>query len=120
MPGLIADSMPAPVGSQNPYGMRVDGTPKGMGYFGELKRPDGGISTELSIGIDFGKGEMEIPLLVPGLSKAEITHLLEGGEPTDAIVGKAVMHARSRIAEGLSPFAGPDERAPLPQEEPAK
>ena len=113
MPGLIANQMPV---QPNPFGNRVDGTPKGMGFFGALKRPDGDISTELSIGVDLGKGEMEIPLLVPGLTKKEINHLLEGGEPTDAIVGKAVIHARQRLANGLSPFASDDERVDLPKE----
>lgn len=113
MPGLIGNQMPV---QPAPFGLRPDGTPKGMGFFGALKRPDGDISTELSIGIDFGKGETEIPLLVPGLSRAEINHLLNGGEPTDAIVDKAVMHAEKRMANGMSPFAAHDERFDLPQE----
>ena len=114
MAGLIQKQMPFPVQpgaeqDEGPYGLRPDGTPKGAGYFGELKRPDGDISTELSIGIDFGKGEMEIPMLVPNLNKAEIDHLLKGGEPTPSIIDKAVAHARMRIDNGMSPFAGPED-----------
>lgn len=121
MAGLINNQMPYPVQPQpqqpaNPYGNRVDGTPKGSGFFGELKRPDGKISTELSVGINFGKGEMEIPLLVPGLTKSEVNHLLSGKEPTGAILDKAVGHARSRLENGLSPFAGQDEQNALPAE----
>jgi hypothetical protein len=99
------------------FGNRTDGTAKGMGFFGALKRPDGDISTELSIGVNIEGKELEIPLLVPGLTKAEIQLLLEDGEPTDEIVGKAVFHAQKRLAKGLSPFAGPDEQAGLPEDE---
>ena len=96
------------------YGARTDGTPKGRGYFGELKRPDGDISTELSIGINLGGNETEIPMLVPVLSRAEIDHLLSGGEPTESIVRKAADHAKQRIQAGKSPYAGPGETSPLP------
>lgn len=113
MPGLVADQMPVDPAN---FGNRTDGTAKGMGYFGALKRPDGDISTELSVGVNIDGKEMEIPLLVPGLTKAEIQHLLEDGEPTDAIVGKAVFHAQKRLAAGLSPFAGPDEQASMPED----
>jgi hypothetical protein len=97
------------------YGNRTDGAPKGKGFFGELARPDGNVSTELAIGIDFGQGEMEVPLLVPTLTRAEIDYLLEGGEPTDTIVGKAVKHAQQRLTAGMSPFAAPDEMSALPE-----
>ena len=49
------------------YGKRTDGTKKGPGYFGELKRPDGSVSTEISVGVGFDDGEHEIPTLVPTL-----------------------------------------------------
>lgn len=87
------------------YGTREDGTPKGIGYFGEIQRPGGDISTELSIGVD-GR---EMPSLVPTLSRQEIAHLAGGGEMTDPIVDKAVAHARDRYAIGKSPFAGDNE-----------
>jgi hypothetical protein len=86
------------------YGLRNDGTKKGSGWLGELKRPDGGVSTELSIGVNFDGKEREIPALVPALTKEEIKHLLGGGEPTKAIIDKAVDHARGRINDGKSPF----------------
>lgn len=87
------------------YGLRRDGTKKGAGFLGELKRPDGGVSTELSVGVDFGEGETEIPLLVPTLSKQEINYLLKGGAPTKSIVDKAAQHAISRQKTGRSAFA---------------
>jgi hypothetical protein len=96
-------------GNQNPdtsnYGNRTDGTPKGKGFMGELKRPDGGISTELSIGVNIDGKETEIPSLVPTLTKTETDHLLAGGKPTPGIVSKATTHAVKRIKNGLSPFA---------------
>ena len=92
---------------------------KGLGYFGELKRPDGMVSTELSIGVEFDGKETEIPSLVPTLTKDEINHLLAGNEPTEQIVDKAVVHAKERMAEGKSPFAQEGEQVSLePPEKP--
>lgn len=96
------------------FGNRVDGTKKGKGFLGILKRPDGNVSTEISVGVDFGKGEMEIPLLVPTLSKKQIDKLLsmpEGEKPPQDIVDAAVNHAKKRLQEGKSPFAD-DSEAP--------
>ena len=94
------------------YGNRADGTEKGMGYFGELKRPDGAISTEVSVGVNIGGKEMDIPSLVPTLTKEEINTVLslKDGQPMpESIVRKAAEFAKKRIAEGKSPFAGPGE-----------
>ena len=90
------------------YGKRPDGTTKGKGFLGELKRPDGGISTEISVGVEIDGKEVEIPTLVPTLSKEEIDYLLEDGKPTKEIVDKAVAHAKSRMQKGQSPFADPE------------
>ena len=86
------------------WGLREDKTQKGPGYFGVIPRPDKGISTELSIGIELDGKEVQIPLLVPGLTKAEIQHLTKGGKPTKEIVDKAVAHAKQRLQLGKSPF----------------
>jgi len=83
---------------------------KGLGYFGELKRPDGMVSTELSVGVNVDGREMEIPSLVPTLTKEEIDYLLAGNEPTEQIVDKAVEHARERIKQKKSPFAQKGEQ----------
>lgn len=56
---------------------------KGLGYFGKLKRPDGNVSTELSIGVNIDGKEIEIPSLVPTLTQEEIDYLL--GSPIDNI-----------------------------------
>ena len=97
----------------NKYGKRPDGTQKGPGFLGELKRPDGDISTELSIGVGFDGKETLIPLIVPTLSGPEIDTLLnlkKGEKPPKEIVDKAIDHAKSRMSKGLSPFAGWSER----------
>lgn len=103
--------------AQSLYGNRVDGTRKGKGFFGELKRPDGDVSTELSIGVDFGEGEVQIPLLVPGLSRKEINSLLNGEKPTDKIVDKAVKFARERAAKRKPFFADDGEQGALPEDD---
>lgn len=92
---------------QGPYGLRNDGTQQGSGYFGELQMQDGSgnVATELSIGVEMDGREVEIPTIVPTLTKEELNHLLQGGEPTPQIIDKAVQHARERMAQGLNPFA---------------
>jgi hypothetical protein len=94
--------------------MRVDGTMKGNGFLGVLKRTDGGVSTELSIGVDIDGKEIEIPTLISTLTEEEKKYLLST-EPdkifTDnpdlfsSIEKKAIIHAKKRISEGKSPFA---------------
>ena len=99
------------------YGKRQDGTEKGKGYFGELPFHDGRTSTELSIGVNLGGKEIEVPLIVPTLSRQEVDSLLKGGQPSEAIVQKAVAHARERMAAGKSPFAQDGEQRAAPTDE---
>ncbi len=87
------------------YGKRQDGTSKGRGFLGELKRPDGGVSTEITVGVNIDGKETEIPTLVPTLTTPEINSLLRGNRPSDAIVQKAVEHAKLRMSQGKSVFA---------------
>ena len=102
----------------NPKDLREDGTQKGSGFLGPLKRPDGGVSTEIAVGSDFGHGEMDIPLMVPTLNQEQIDHLLKtpvedllkpGNPMFEAIMQKAIDHAKKRIAAGKSVFAQPNE-----------
>ena len=88
-----------------PDSYRLDGTLKGKGFLGPLKRPDGKVSTELSIGVGFDGKERLIPSLVPTLDKKEIDYLLKGGKTTKSIRDKAVDHARKRMREGKGPFS---------------
>jgi len=102
MPGLL----------ESGYGKRPDGSAKGSGWLGELKRPDGRVSTELSVRFDDVLGGKDFPLLVPGLTQKEINTLLSlepGQRPPDSIIDKAIAHAERRVKEGLSPFKEADK-----------
>lgn len=90
----------------------MDGTPKGLGYFGEIARTDEPdvFSTELSTQVD----DLLFPLIVPTLTREELAHLVDGGSPTKGIVEKAYRFAIQRTKDGKSPFAGPGEQHPLP------
>jgi len=94
------------------YGSRPDGTKKGRGFLGEMQRPDGDVSTEISAGFEIDGKEMDIPLMVPGLTKKELDYLLNAdteGEDffknmPDSIPEKAIDHAKKRMKEGKSVF----------------
>jgi len=95
------------------WGKRADGTDKGEGWLGVLDRPDGKVSSEISVGVELDGQEVEIPTLVPTLDKSEVQYLLENpinsttfNTPVGkSIMGKAVEHARRRLSTGQSPFA---------------
>lgn len=99
------------------YGQRPDNTFKGKGYFGELKRPDGTVMTEISMGVGLNGKEIQIPLIVPNLSKDEIDHLRKANIKSksffdnlpEGLIEKAYEHAVMRLEQGKSPFAGADE-----------
>lgn len=106
-PTMFKDEPPAAS-----YGSRPDGTPKGKGYLGELTRPDGGVMTEYSVGIEIDGQERDIPTIVPTLTKKELELLLnlnDGDKIPKSILDKAVEHAQKRIADGKDVFAGDDE-----------
>jgi hypothetical protein len=93
--------------------LRPDGTLKDVGYLGQLKTPSGKIVTEYSVGVPVMGKQMDIPTIVPGLSKQEVDYIIqkaESGLPIgkdslgNAIVKKATIHAEQRIKKGLSPF----------------
>lgn len=99
------------------YGLRNDGkTYKGTGWLGELPLKGGGVATEYSIGVNIGGKEMDIPSLVPTLTKDEVSlmtqDLIPNGKPLpEAIVRKAAEHAKKMMAEGKSVWAN-DGKAP--------
>lgn len=93
--------------------IREDGTKKGTGWLGMLKRPDGSVSSEISAGMQIHGKQMDVPLIVPTLSPDEV-HWLLNTQPDapdyfhkmpHSILQKAQQHATQRIALGLSPFA---------------
>lgn len=90
----------------------MDGSAKGRGFLGVLKRPDNDVSSELSISTD-AIGGKDFPLLVPTLTRAEIDRIL-AVSPDDpqffqkiprSAIQKAEIFAKERIAAGESPFA---------------
>lgn len=97
---------------QSTWDKRADGSSKGTGFLGLLKRPDGSVSSEISVGVNIGGKEMDIPTLVPTLTRKEVDTLLNlhGDEKIpEPIIRKAVGFARKRISEGKSVFAGPED-----------
>lgn len=98
------------------FGTRPDGTPKGEGWLGLLKRPDGQLSTELTMGVGLNGKEQDIPLLVPTLDAAEVRAILAlDPQAPDffqrvpkTAMDKAIAHARMRLAAGKSPYADRD------------
>ena len=99
------------------YGNRPDGSPKGDGFFGKLNRPDGSVSTEISVNVGINGKEMEIPLIVPSLTKKELDYLLKTDVESKSffqnmppsIMDKAYEHATTRMKIGKSPFADESE-----------
>lgn len=108
MPPAIKDR------SVDPSMFRPDGSRKGMGFLGQMPFHDGRTSTELSIGVNLGGKQTEIPSLVPTLHPDEIQHLLRGGEMTPSIVQKAVEHARMRMQQGRPVFADDQDKPAMP------
>jgi hypothetical protein len=104
--------------------LQTDGRAKGRGFFGPLTRPDGRVSTELSIGVSLDGQEVQIPLLVPTLTRAEVQKLLSGTTASQSVVNKAVQFYRARRAAGQPAFAQPGEeqsvgwdiRRPMPSQ----
>ena len=95
------------VEDKNPYGYRPDGTKKGRGFLGEIRTPKGDIMTEYSIGVNLDGKEVDIPTLVPTLTKQEIEFLKTQPSPNKipkTIMDKAINHAVSRMRKGQSPF----------------
>lgn len=99
------------------YGNRFGtNTPKGLGFLGPLRRDDGDVMSEYSIGVKIGGKETEIPTLVPTLTKQEVQKILsmkDGDKLPESIVQKARAHAEGRLKEGRDLFAGPGEQQSL-------
>jgi len=95
---------------------RADGSIKSAnGFLGPIEDNFGRTMTEFSIGIpvkqpDGSVVEMEVPSLVPGLTKAEIEYLKTDPDPSernklnDSIAKKAAKHAVKRLKDGKSVY----------------
>ena len=104
---------------RHPSSIREDGTTKGQGFFGPLHTP-GYDATELSIGDGqptsrpyTDRGDMLYPSMVPTLTQDELRGVLND-DFTKPVYDKAYEYAKSRLAAGKSPFAGPGEQYPAP------
>ena len=100
------------------WGKRIDGSDKGLGYLGVLKAPTisnpKDVATEYTTGVQINGKEVDIPVLVPGLSREQVQEVLkavsEEKEVSPAILAIATKHAEKRIANGLSVFAEDGEQ----------
>lgn len=95
------------------YGERPDGTLKGTGYLGEIPRSDGDVMTEVTTGVEINGKEMNIPLITPYSSKADIEYLkkadIKGKDFYDnmpkGMMDRAVKHAVDRMKAGKPVYA---------------
>lgn len=103
--------------------MRPDNTMKDVGWLGVQRSPKGRTVTEFSIGTPVNGVEMDIPTLVPGLSKQEVDYVLARADRDEnigrdsignSVYRKAVQHAERRVAEGKSPFYSSVEEGSRP------
>lgn len=91
--------------------LRNDGkTYKGTGWLGVLRLPNGGVASEYTVGVDIDGKEVDIPTLVPTLTKAEQDMMVNDIIPNskeipETIMKKAVDFAKMRLANGQSVFA---------------
>ena len=97
------------------HDLRNDGkTYKGTGWLGVLHLPNGGVASEYTIGVNIDGKEIDIPTLVPTLTKEEQDLMVNDVIPNnkdvpDSIVKKAVDFAKMRLANGRSVFANDGE-----------
>jgi hypothetical protein len=124
--GMFPDFLGSPdANSLAPFGLRYSESLfdqpqiKGRGYMGAIPTSEGMPMTELSSSFELDGQVIQHPLIVPTLTAQEIQLLQMGGEPTPEIYNKAQQFALSRIRQGLSPFATPqDLRMPMPESSP--
>ena len=92
------------------YGNRLDGTPKGNGFFGPLQMQDGSNSVATEMSMSFG--DQLFPLLNPYQSEANRLHLLQGKPPTEEMIDLTRQWGNSRLKQGLRPFVQENENMP--------
>ena len=99
---------------------REDGTAKNStGFLGPVKRDDGSVMTEFSVGVEINGKETLIPSMVPTLTDEEVETLRtlpEGENIPKQILIKASDHAKQRMQAGFSPFYEDPVFTPTPEE----
>jgi hypothetical protein len=99
---------------------RSDGSKKSArGFIGPVKNLiSGGTMTEFSTDMNYGGRKIQIPTMVPTLSREEIAYMQRmepgaGWDMTDPVVkkiiNKARAHAKKRMSDGMSPFYQDEE-----------
>ena len=99
---------------------RSDGAQKSArGFIGPVKNLiSGGTMTEFSTDMNYGGRKIQIPTMVPTLSREEIAYMQRmepgaGWDMTDPVVkkiiNKARAHAKKRMSDGMSPFYQDEE-----------
>lgn len=106
--------LPNPGGVTDPatWEARPDGSQKGAGFLGVLRRPDGGVMSEYSMSTD-DLQKHDFPSLVPTLSQDEVAQILrlqEGQPMPPAIMHKALRFAMERQQAGKPLFAQDGEQ----------
>ena len=94
----------------NTWGSRGDGTTKGTGFFGILPANNGRIVTEYGMGFDYDGKEIEVPLINPYQSQAQILEVLQGKQPTMEMLDNARRWGADRLRSGKSPFIENNEK----------
>ena len=118
LPDISDISVPRTMaGDRQTWSRRADGTEKGYGFLGPLRVPgtQHDVATEYSIGTKIGGKDVEIPTLVPTLTRAEVDRTLQAiadhKMPPEGVVKKAIEFALERAKEG-KPFFATDQESP--------
>ena len=110
-------AMAQPLGAgQRDYDTRADGSPVGRGFIGAIKDTMANMITEYNVMVEIEGEQVEIPTLVPTLSKEQLEALmeLEGGEVPEEIVMVALEWAAQRLDEELDVHATEDDYENIP------
>ena len=104
------------------HGGRFDNPdqPKAEGFYGRVPLPNGGFATEYSVSQGIDGKNVEMPSLVPNLTKDEFenvkTSASTGSPLLQSVYDKAREHAVMRINNKQSPFWGiPEAYTPMPK-----
>lgn len=101
-----------PLKSMPDYGNRPDGTKKGKGWMGEIKRPDGTVMTEITTGYNIDGKQVNLPLITKYSTKEDIEYLKKADLKDEnflknapaGLEKRAIKHAMDRKKAGLSVY----------------